>query len=120
MNFYPTFFVTSVSSSDSKLTLTINGAPSTNPKSIARFIFAPNISLPSDSEETNEVQVSIGGTDYPLLDKFGDALTVSELPKATTPNGTFLRPRIPLTCGLGNTSFVCWNLPIPTEYVIPL
>ena len=126
MTYSPIYFITSASSSAGVLTLTVSGAPSIAERGVARFVFAPNVAVPSGAASTETVSLSIGGETYDLLDKFGMPMTLSELPIASqTLNGSqFFATRKAIVCGIGSAEaglfFIAWNLPVPTEFIIPL
>lgn len=125
MIYNPIFFITGATLSGGKVALTVNGSPSLNTKSVARFLFAANIAVPTGATADSEVVLSINGTEYDLLDKFAMPMTLSELP--SNEYGAYFATRRPIVCGVGDDGgtpatpfFVSWNLPVPKEYIIPL
>lgn len=120
MNYYPTFFITGASFSDGKVILSVSGNVALSNRSVARFLFAPNVAIPSEADSSSQVVLSINGSQYPLYGKFSQEMALSEIPATSG----YFRTRIPIVCGIaesGNSFYlISWNLPRPTEFVIPL
>lgn len=131
MNYNPIFFITSAALTGGNLVLTINGTPSIAERNTARFLFAPNVAVPAGVTADTPVTIAIGAESYVLQDKFGMPLTFSELPVVTSVlsgvTTQFFATRRPIVCGIGSDGaetptffFIAWNLPIPSEFIIPL
>lgn len=131
MNYNPIFFITGATLDTDKVVLTVTGNPTIAARGVARFLFAPNVAVPTGAVGTNEVVLSIDGTEYTLLDKFAMPLTLSELPVGNIMvSGSVLSmfaTRRTIICGISSDgatpavfSFVAWNLPVPSEFIIPL
>lgn len=120
MNYYPTFFITGATLSEGRVVLSVSGSIALSNRSVASLLFAPNVAIPQDSSPSSQVVLSINGSQFPLYGKFSQEMVLSELP---TVNGHF-RTRTPIVCGIAESGdsyyLISWNLPKPTEYVIPL
>lgn len=120
MNYYPTYFITSATLDSGKAVLSVSGNMPLSNRSIARLLFAPGVAIPQGTDQASQVVLKIGENEYPLYGKFSQELTISEIPQS----GDFFRARFPLVCGIAESGesfyLICWNLPRPTEYVIPL
>lgn len=120
MNYYPTFFITGASLSEGKVSLSVSGRVALSNRSVARFLFAPGVAVPSEAEPSSQAVLRINGADYPLYGKFSQPMALSEIPAA---NG-FFRTRTPIVCGIASSGdsfyLISWNLPRPTEFIVPL
>lgn len=124
MNYTPNFWITGASMNSDKLVLTVNGTPLIEDFKVYRFLFAPNVQVPSASTNATVTELSIDGTEYPLWDKFGMPLTLGEIPVFSSNGMKLFQIRRVVVAGVGsvegNSHFSVWNLPQPDSVIFPL
>lgn len=117
-NYYPTFFITGASVSDSVLSLTVSGSPSMSEHIHFALRFAPRVAIPSGVAFNTPVKIVIGGTTYDILDKYGEVMTFAELPKDRIAD-VYFSPRFVIVGGVGSSVsesstsyyYIAWDVP---------
>lgn len=127
MNYYPVYFITLATLSDSKLVLKVNGTPTIAEHSHFVLRFAPGVSVPEGVDANTPVVLEVNGTQYEMFDKFAEVLQASELP--LTLNKQYFSTRYSLVGGIGSQTtsgetptttyyFVAWDLPIGKRVIV--